>query len=438
MALGTGGGTSRLRRGFGGAACGMNPYRQPMRRPAQVPAVYTPPEGSEKWDVPWVQLKYFTYQPAVYPRMLAGTSPKISAGDIVTVYDKNGDRFGAGFYNARARVPLRMIHHSAVEAADDSFFLRALERAVELRRDILKLDARAEAYRVVNSDGDGLSGLIVDRYADVLLADVHSLGIWQRLPEWMPRLHELLGTKRHLIRVDEDIARMEGIRPDPVAQGAVRTVKCREHGIRYEVNFEEGHKTGFFCDQRENRLKLSSMVAGKRVLDLCCYTGGFALAAKLLGGAAEVTAVDLDEKAIAQAQRNANLNQVRGIDWVHTDAFSYVRTLIRTDVPRWDVVVLDPPKLVHSRDEIEENGRQKYEDLNRLALELVLPGGLFLTCSCSGLVSPMEFEQIVIKAAHRAKRRLQFLDATGPGADHPVMSNCPEGRYLKALWARVW
>lgn len=370
--------------------------------------------------------------------MLAGTSPKINAGEIVTVYDKNGDRFGAGFYNARARVPLRMIHHSATEAADDSFFLKALGRAVELRHDILKLDAKAEVYRVVNSDGDGLSGLIIDRYADVLLADVHSLGVWQRLPGWMPRLHELLGTKRHLIRVDDDIARIEGIRPEPVAQGAVRTVKCREHGVRYEVNFEEGHKTGFFCDQRENRLKLSTLVSGKRVLDLCCYTGGFALAAKVLGGAAEVTAVDLDEKAIAQAQRNANLNQVKGIDWVHTDAFSYVRTMIRTEAPKWEVVVLDPPKLVHSREEIEENGRQKYEDLNRLALELVEPGGLFLTCSCSGLVTPMEFEQIVTKAAHRAKRRLQFLDATGPGPDHPVMSNCPEGRYLKALWARVW
>ena len=416
----------------------MNPYRPPMRRAAPAPPSYTPPVGSELWPTPWVQLKYFTYQPAVYPRMLAGTSPKIDPGAIVAVYDKNGDRFGAGFYNARARVPLRMIHHSSQEAADDSFFHRALTRAVELRRDLLKLDAKAEAYRVVNSDGDGLSGLIIDRYGDVLLAEVHSLGIWQRLPQWMPLLHELLGTSRHLIRVDDDIARIEGIRPDPVAQGAVRSVKCREHGVRYEVNFEEGHKTGFFCDQRENRLKLSTLVEGKRVLDLCCYTGGFALAAKLLGGAAAVTAVDLDEKAIAQAQRNANLNQVRGIDWVHTDAFSYLRTMIRTEAPRWEVVVLDPPKLVHSRDEIEENGRQKSEDLNRLALELVEPGGIFLTCSCSGLVSPMEFEQIVTKAAHRAKRRLQFLDATGPGADHPVMSNCPEGRYLKALWARVW
>jgi 23S rRNA (cytosine1962-C5)-methyltransferase len=370
--------------------------------------------------------------------MIRDASAGAKPGNWVNVYDKTGAPAGNGLWNPRSRVPLRMIHHSAVEAADDSFFLKALERAVELRRDILKLDAKAEAYRVVNSDGDGLSGLIIDRYSDVLLADVHSLGVWQRLPDWMPRLHELLGTRRHLIRVDDDIARIEGIRPGPVAQGAVRTVKCREHGVRYEVNFEEGHKTGFFCDQRENRLKLSTMVSGKRVLDLCCYTGGFAIAAKMLGGAAEVTAVDLDEKAIAQAQRNANLNLVRGIDWVHTDAFSYVRTLIRSEAPKWDVVVLDPPKLVHSRDEIEENGRQKYEDLNRLALELVLPGGLFLTCSCSGLVSPMEFEQIVTKAAHRAKRRLQYLDATGPGADHPVMSNCPEGRYLKALWARVW
>ncbi|RYD35512.1 MAG: class I SAM-dependent rRNA methyltransferase, partial [Verrucomicrobiaceae bacterium] len=399
---------------------------------------YTPPPGSENWSAPWVQLKYFTYQPTVYPRMLAGSSPKITPGEIVTVYDKNGDRFGAGFYNARARVPLRMIHHSATEPADDSFFLKALERAVELRRDILKLDAATEAYRVVNSDGDGLSGLTIDRYADVLLAEVHSLGVWQRLPDWMPHLHEMLGTKRHLLRVDEDIARIEGIHSGPVVQGAPRLVKFKENGVRYEVDFEEGHKTGFFCDQRENRLQLSRMVTGKSVLDLCCYTGGFSLAAKLLGGAAEVTAVDLDEKAIAQAQRNANLNQVRGIDWVHTDAFSYVRTKIRSESPKWEVVILDPPKLVHSRDEVEDNGRQKYEDLNRLAIELTAPGGLFLTCSCSGLVTPWEFEQIVTKAAHRAKRRLQFLDASGPGADHPVMSNSPEGRYLKALWARVW
>lgn len=406
------------------------------RSRSAAPAAEAPPPGSENWSRPWVRLKYFTYAPAVYPRMLAATSPDIKPGEIVTVYDKNGERFGAGFYNPRARVPLRMIHHSATEDADDAWFARAIENAVALRRDVLRLDETTEAWRVVSSDGDGLSGLTIDRYADVLFCEVHSLGVWQRLPNWLPALHEALGTKRQILRVDPEIARIEGIRPPAPDPKAPRTARFRENGVRFEANFEEGHKTGFFCDQRENRLKFSKLVKGRRVLDLCCYTGGFSLAAKVLGGAAEVTAVDLDEKAVEQAKRNANLNQVRGIDWVHTDAFTYARTMIRNGA-KWDALVLDPPKLVHTRED-EDNGRQKYEDLNRLAIDLVEPGGLFVTCSCSGLVGTEEFERIVTKAAHRARRRLQFFDATGAAPDHPVMSNCPESRYLKVLWARVW
>jgi len=387
------------------------------------------------WPAPWVQMKYYTYAPAVYPRMIAAASPGIRPGELVSVYDRNGSRFGTGFHNARARVPLRMIYHGPDEISEDHM-LRALDRAVVLRRDVLKLDAVSEAWRVVSSDGDYLSGLTVDRYADVLCVEVHSLGVWQRLEEWLPRLHELAGTKRQIVRVDPEIARIEGIRVPPAAEDEPRTVRVREHGIRYEVNFAEGHKTGFFCDQRDNRRRLAALVAGQRVLDLCCYTGGFALNAKLTGQAAEVTAVDLDEKAIEQAKRNANLNQCRSIDWVHTDAFTYARTMIRNGA-QWDTVVLDPPKLVHSRDMEDDDGRKKYEDLNGLAIQLVKPGGLFVTCSCSGLIDDAEFERLVIKGGHRNGRRLQFFDRTGASPDHPVMSNCLESRYLKVLWARV-
>jgi 23S rRNA (cytosine1962-C5)-methyltransferase len=206
--------------------------------------------------------------------------------------------------------------------------------------------------------------------------------------------------------------------------------------VRYEVDFASGHKTGFFCDQRENRKSLARFCKGARVLDLCCYSGGFALSAKVLGGAGEVTGVDLDEKAIAAARRNANLNRV-ALQLVHADAFAYARQM-QGNRESWDAVVLDPPKFIFTReDRGNSEGRRKYEDLNQLAISLVRPGGLFVTCSCSGLLSLEHFEQHVIKAAHRLGRRLQFFDRTGPGPDHPVYSNCLESRYLKVLWARA-
>lgn len=395
----------------------------------------SPPPDTNDWPRPWVQLKYFTYQPAVYPRFIAHVSPGAKRGELVTVYDKEGQRFGAGFWNPGARVPLRMMTHRQDEFGEDQF-PDLLRRAALMRRDMFKLDETTDAYRVVHSDGDGLSGLIVDKYADVLRVETHSYGVWSRLGDWLPVLHEALGTKRHLISVDNDIANIETIpqrkmdNPD-----SVRSVKIKENGVRYVVNFAEGHKTGFFCDQRENRKKLASFTAGKRVLDLCCYTGGFSLAAKVLGGAEDVTGVDLDEKAIEQAKQNANLNMAR-INWVHTDAFQYARQM-QGQGRKWDVVILDPPKLVFTRDE-DDDGWKKYEDLNRLAMTLVAPGGIIVTCSCSGMVSVNEFETTVIKGAHREKKRLQFFDRTIAGPDHPVMSNCLESNYLKLLWARVW
>ena len=373
--------------------------------------------------------------------MLGGVSPDAKAGDLVAVYDKLGQRLGAGLYNPRAKIPLRVVCHSAEPVGED-YFDTALHRAVALRRGWLKLDEQTDAWRAVNSDGDGLSGLTVDRYDDVLFCDVTSLGIFQRLPKWLPLLHELCGTKHTHVHVDHDLGSLEGIKPSLMKEVTVTApakVRIREHGVRYEVDFVEGHKTGFFCDQRDNRLRFSKLVKDARVLDLCCYTGGFSLAATVLGGAADATGVDLDEAAVAQARRNQNLNQVppAKLHWVHADAFAYARQM-QQNGQTWDAVVLDPPKFVLTREGPGHfEGRRKYEDLNQLALSLVKPGGLVVTCSCSGLVSLEEFEAHVIKAAHRLNRRLQFFDRTGPGPDHPVFSNCLDSRYLKVLWARV-
>ena len=393
------------------------------------------------WSKPWAQLKFVTFQSHVFPRMLGGVSPDAKTGDLVAVYDKLGQRIGAGLYNPRAKIPLRVVCHSAEPVGED-YFEAALRRAVVLRRDWLKLDEQTNAWRAVNSDGDGLSGLTVDRYDDVLFCDVTSLGVFLRLPRWLPLLHELCGTKHTHVHVDHDLGSLEGIKPSlmkEVTATAPAKVRIREHGVRYEVDFAEGHKTGFFCDQRDNRLRFSKLVKDARVLDLCCYTGGFSLAATVLGGAADATGVDLDEAAVAQARRNQNLNQVppAKLHWVHADAFAYARQM-QQNGQTWDAVVLDPPKFVLTREGPGHfEGRRKYEDLNQLALSLVKPGGLAVTCSCSGLVSLEEFEAHVIKAAHRLNRRLQFFDRTGPGPDHPVFSNCLDSRYLKVLWARV-
>lgn len=402
------------------------------------PKTPSAPIDRSTWQRPWAQLKYFSFQPAIFPRLLGQVSPEARPGDLVNVYDKNGQRAGIGLFNPRAKIPLRVVAHGDVPC-DESYFEGAIRRAVELRCTLFQLDETSEAYRLINSDGDGLSGLIIDRYGDTLLCEVTSLGMAQRLPGWLPLLHELAGTKFARVQVDHDLGSLEGIKVslfNETNAAAPAKVKIREHGIRFEIDFAEGHKTGFFCDQRENRKAFARFTAGQRVLDLCCYTAGFSLNAKVTGGAADVTAVDLDEAAVAQAKRNANLNQAR-IKFVHADAFAYARQM-QTNGERWDVVMLDPPKFIFTRDEHGNwEGRQKYEDLNLLAISLVKPGGIFVTCSCSGLLSLEEFEAHVIKAAHRQNRRLQFFDRTGPGPDHPVYSNCLESRYLKVLWARV-
>jgi 23S rRNA (cytosine1962-C5)-methyltransferase len=221
-------------------------------------------------------------------------------------------------------------------------------------------------------------------------------------------------------------------------------VTVTENGTRYRVHFGSGHKTGFFCDQRENRKRVAELCRGQSVLDVCCYTGGFAVMAAKLGGATDVTGIDLDEEPLKFAKQNAALNDVR-VKFTQADAFAYMRDMLRSG-RQFDMVVLDPPKLIRSRAEIEE-GTKKHFDLNRLAMQLVKPGGLMLSCSCAGLLPEEEFVRLVRSAASSSTRSsenptalprpMQILARTGAAACHPVSGNFPEAEYLKAVWMRL-
>jgi len=296
---------------------------------------------------------------------------------------------------------------------------------------VLRLDEVSDAWRVVHSEGDGLSGLVVDRYADLLVLEYFSAGMF-RHREWiMAALREQFPGCRFHAFADEHVQKQESFdfHGTPGTEPAVIT----EHGIRFRADPSGAHKTGFFADQRENREWLSRQVAGKRVLDLCCNTGGFAVYSAVRG-AAEVVGVDIDGDVIELAKGNARLNNVRP-RFVQADIFPWLRDASNAG-ERYDVVVLDPAKMTRDREQVIP-ALKKYLDMNKLALSVVEPGGLLATFSCTGLVAEDQFLDMLRRAAFFSNRRVQVLKVSGAGPDHPFMANAQESRYLKAVFCRV-
>lgn len=398
----------------------------------QVPDRPLEPPG----ELPVVAVRAPGYHPFVYRKMVIGPAGSLrpSDGDLVRVVDRDHFPLGFGLWNGRSQINLRLLAQG-IDPPGLDFWTKRVDRAVALRREALGLDEVTNAYRVLHAEGDGLSGLIVDRFDDVLSAEVFSLGMYQRIGPILDLFAERLGTRHFRVHVDERIALAEDFAGRPIASPKLPPrVTIHEHGVRFRVLFEGSHKTGFFCDQRENRRQLARFTPGRSVLDACCYTGGFGIHALVKGQARDVTGVDLDEKAIALARDNANLNQVRPT-LVHADVFGYMRQMA-TNGRSFGVVVLDPPKLIPGRLDIS-SGKRKYFDLNVLAMSLVEPGGLLLTCSCSGLLSPEEFLILLRAAARKAGRSAQVLAITGASEDHPVGLEALEGAYLKAVWLRM-
>jgi 23S rRNA (cytosine1962-C5)-methyltransferase len=387
-------------------------------------------------DTPVVTLKIErrSNHPWIFQKMVEKPTPKPKPGSLVEIYDRDGTFAGRGFYNGHSRIALRVLTQDPDEAVDEGFFRRRIGDAVRLRRELLRLDEVTDAYRLVHSEGDQLSGLVVDRFADTLVIEYFAAGMFRQRDTIRRVLLEHFPDAKLYWFAEEHVQKQESfdcaIPPPPPPTVIV------EHGVKFHAAPGTKHKTGFFADQRDNRRKLAAFCAGKRVLDICCNSGGFAVYAKTVGDAADVTGIDLDEEILGVAESNAKLNRVK-VRFVQADLFPWLRDVAIGNSERWDVVVLDPAKMTRDREQVIP-ALKKYLDMNKLALAAVAPGGLFLTCSCTGLVSEEQFLDMLRRAAFYANRTVQVLSVSGAGADHPFLANVPESRYLKAALCRVW
>ena len=382
---------------------------------------------------PTVRLKnaWRSSHPWIFQKLVEKPAAKPKSGTLVEVVGVDGEWIGRGFYNGHSRIAVRVLETHPDIPVDAGWFSRKIADAVSLRRDVLKLDAVSDAWRVVHSEGDGLSGLVVDRYGDLIVVEFFAAGMF-RHREWIyEALREQFPGCRFHSFADEHVQKQESFdfHGNTTTEAAVIT----EYGVKFRADPAGAHKTGFFADQRENREWLSRQCEGRRVLDLCCNTGGFGVYAAARG-ASEVVGIDIDPAVIEIAKQNAHLNKVKP-RFIQADIFPWLRDAALNG-EQFDVVILDPAKMTRDREQVI-NALKKYLDMNKLALGVVKPGGLFATFSCTGLVSEEQFLDMLRRAAFYAGRTVQVLKVAGAGPDHPWLAQVQESRYLKAVFCRV-
>jgi 23S rRNA (cytosine1962-C5)-methyltransferase len=358
-------------------------------------------------------------------------------GDVVDLMSDKGKFVARGVFNGHSRIRVRLYTWSAADLLDDDFWLRRIRAAAELR-DKLGYNGREQAVRLVYSEADGLSGLIVDRYAEYLVVQVTALAIEKRLDQLLPLLSSVARPRGIVVRADRTMAKLEGLderQHDGWGEAPTGPVFIQEHGLKYGVELGVGQKTGFYLDQRENRKAAAGYLRGCRVLDMFCYSGGFSLAASALGGASEVLGIDSSQSAIALARANAELNSISNVHFEAGDCFDALDSLVH-ERRRFDAVILDPPKFTRSRRSVDEALRA-YHRINRLAVDLLSPGGILVTCSCSGSVTREDLLYVLAGVAQQTGRDVQVLQQRGAAQDHPVSATCLESEYLKCCICRV-
>jgi len=376
------------------------------------------------------------HHPWVFSGAIATADVALVSGATVDILSADGAFLARAAYSPVSQIRARVWTFDPRESVDGAFFARRVARAVAARTAML--DARHTGCRLIHGESDGLPGVVADRYADTIVVQLSSAGGERWRDAIVAALAETTGAKCIYERSDADVRKLEGLAPRVgVVHGTLAdTVTFTEDGISYRVDVAGGQKTGFYLDQRANRAAVRALAAGREVLNLFCYTGGFTLAA-LAGGAARVLSVDSSAEALALGSENLSRNPALAADrveWREADAFVELRKL-RDRGAGFDLVVADPPKFAPTAAHAERAARA-YKDVNLWALKLLRPGGLLATFSCSGGVDADLFRKIVAGAALDAGADASVVGGFGASADHPVALAFPEGDYLKGLLIR--
>jgi 23S rRNA (cytosine1962-C5)-methyltransferase len=375
--------------------------------------------------------------PWIFSGAVARLDGDPAPGATVDLLAADGQFLARAAYSPSSQIRARVWTFDQAELVDLDFFRRRIETALAARAS-LHLPSGTDALRIIHAESDGLPGLIVDHYADTLVAQFLSAGAEFWRATIADILLEATGLESIYERSDADVRELEGLpqRTGPL-RGAIPPSPfiILENNLKFNVNLATGHKTGFYLDQRENRLRVRNLAEGRDVLDCFCYSGGFTVNA-LAGGAKSVLSVDASAEALALCRQNVALNSPDDArhSFLEGDVFQLLRKF-RDEARSFDLIVLDPPKFAPTTAQAEKAARG-YKDINLLAFKLLRPGGLLVTCSCSGGVDAALFQKIVASAALDAGVDARILAHLEQAPDHPVALNFPEGAYLKGLICR--
>lgn len=376
--------------------------------------------------------------PWVFSGAIARAEGSPGAGDTVRIVAHDGRFLALAAYNPVSQISARVWDWGEDTRIDAGFFRARVATAVRMRDAMLGKEARG-AVRLINGESDGLPGLIADRYADVVVMQISSAGCHRWRDAIAEALYQLTGTLALYERSDADVLELEGLEQRTgVVRGTLERpqVEIVENGANFRVDVARGHKTGFYLDQRDNRIIVGRLAAGRDVLNCFCYTGAFTVHA-LLNGAKSVASVDSSADSLLLAQEHVRMNGLHEdrCEWIDADVFPFLRKL-RDQGRQFDLIILDPPKFAPTPATAERAARG-YKDINLLAFKLLRPGGLLATFSCSGGISADLFRKIVAGAALDAEADAQMIGQFHAAPDHPVSLAFPEGEYLKGLLCRV-
>ncbi len=382
------------------------------------------------------QFPFLARHPWVHAHALSEDGRELTCGQIVDLVDHDGNWVARGVINPGSRLRVRLYGFDSSVQIDADLWRQRIDAAIRRRR--LSGEPEADgAERLLFSESDLLSGLIVDRYADCLSIQFTAAGLLRWKDPILQHLKSATGAKHIMVRVDVNTAKHEGIEPIEgwyQDNAPAAAIQYTVNELKLTVDLHGGQKTGGYLDQRHNHAAAAKYFQGKRVLDVCCYAGGFGLVAAKRG-AASVTGVDSSQPALDAAAANAAANNIVSMDYIREDCFDALNRLVESG-EKYDAVVLDPPRFAGSRHQID-SAMRAYRRLNSLAVDLLPPGGILVTCSCSGRVSRADFLNMLLDVGRRRRRDLIVLESLGPASDHPVAVSCPESNYLKCIIAQV-